>query len=547
MQMGTTRKSITGALDGSDIIIVGAGLAGLFTALKLAPHPVTIISATPLGIGTASSWAQGGIAAAVGESDTAEAHAEDTIRAGAGLVEPKMAESVAREAPDRIEDLLAFGVPFDRNLEGLLELSREAAHSKRRVVRVKGDMAGASIMNALVNAVSRQPSIKILDQYEARNLITQDSRVIGIRMAYTQKTDASELYDIGAGAVILAAGGIGQLYEVTTNPGLSRGDALAMAARAGAIMADSEFVQFHPTAINIGKDPAPLATEALRGDGATLVNGAGGHFMKQVHDDAELAPRDIVARAVHREITNGRGAFLDCRTAIGREFPEKFPGVYKICREAGLDPIHDLIPIAPAAHYHMGGILTDAIGRTSLDGLWACGEAASTGLHGANRLASNSLLEAVVFAARIAQDLQGRYLGTRHCNPDKSTAPRLKKQAAGDVEEEIVKTLRQTMSRHVGVVRNEEGLTAAIDILENIEHGPLITPKIENMLCAAKLIATAALEREESRGGHFRSDHPQPREEFRKRSFQTREHTDRLCAKVVARKAKTHLNLVHSS
>ena len=254
-------------------------------------------------------------------------------------------------------------------------------------------MAGAAIMNALITAVRATPSIRVLENYEARDLITRDNQVFGVRLFDRRESNPGILQTLLAKAVILATGGIGQLYAVTTNPAPARGDAIAMAARAGAIIADAEFIQFHPTALNIGKDPAPLATEALRGEGAILVNASGERFMTKIHDDAELAPRDIVSRAVHREITQARGAFLDCRHAIGRNFPEKFPSVYKICTKAGIDPAKDLIPIAPAAHYHMGGVLTDAVGRTSLDGLWACGEAASTGLHGANRLGDSTMMQ----------------------------------------------------------------------------------------------------------------------------------------------------------
>ena len=545
-------KSSTGTfvhrdIDSSEIIIIGAGLAGIFTALKLAPHPVTVISTTPLGVGSASSWAQGGIAAAVGEGDTPDAHANDTLDAGAGLVEPNITISVARDAPDRIEDLLSYGIPFDRDLEGLLDLSREAAHSQRRIVRVKGDMAGAAIMSALVNTVRTTPSIRVIENCEARDLITHNDQIAGIRLHDRRSADPGKLHDFPAKAVILATGGVGQLFAVTTNPGHTRGDAIAMAARAGAIIADAEFIQFHPTAINIGKDPAPLATEALRGEGAILVNSSGERFMKKIHDDAELAPRDIVARAVHREITQARGAFLDSRNAIGSKFPEKFPGVYKICAEAGIDPTSDLIPIAPAAHYHMGGVLTDALGRTSLDGLWACGEAASTGLHGANRLASNSLLEAVVFAARIARDLKGRSFSPHQIKTQRDKTPPIRTTADAEKEADIIRTIRQTMFQNVGVVRCDDGLVSALNTLNTIDQGKFTTPTIENMLCTAKLITSAALERQESRGAHFRSDHTQTKEEFKKRSYQTKKYADELCESVVNRKRRAHLNLVHST
>ena len=539
----------------SDIVIIGAGLAGLFTALKLAPRSVTVVSARPLGRGAASTWAQGGIAAAIGEGDSPQAHAADTIRAGAGLVEPAIAQSVAQEASDRINDLLHYGVPFDRALEGALALSREAAHSKNRIVRVKGDMAGQAIMSALIEAVRITPSIQVLENCEARNILTENGCVTGVQLADLSDNKTAKTFNLPASALVLAAGGVGQLYEVTTNPGTARGDAVAMAARAGAIIADAEFVQFHPTAINIGKDPAPLATEALRGEGATLLNANGERFMKKIHDDAELAPRDIVARAVHREIAQGRGAYLDCRTAIGQNFSEKFPTVFNICQTANIDPTRDLIPVAPAAHYHMGGVLTDAIGRTSLNGLWACGEAASTGLHGANRLASNSLLEAVVFAARIAEDLGGLIFSNPHTIEINESSNTATQQDTNTDEPKIINSIRHLMTKHVGVIRTGKGLTEALDSFNKYDLQPNKSAKLENMLCAAKLLTTAALAREESRGGHFRADHPQSKTAFKKRSFltlkdvqmQTEAIAENHSANNSANQRASHLSLVKSS
>jgi L-aspartate oxidase len=480
-----------------DVIIVGGGLAGLFCALKMAPRPVTVLTAAPLGEGASSAWAQGGVAAAVAEGDTPEAHARDTIIAGAGLVDEAVARDVVREAPERIDDLLSYGVPFDKDLEGRLAVSREAAHSARRIVRVKGDAAGRAIMTALVAAVRQAPHIRLLEGVVAQDLLTKDGAVIGLR-AQT----GGKLLTLPARAVVLATGGIGALYAVTTNPAEANGAGLAMAARAGATIADPEFVQFHPTAIDIGRDPAPLATEALRGDGATLINGKGERFMPRIHPDAELAPRDVVARGVFAEIAAGRGAFLDAREAIGAAFAEKFPTVHAACIAAGIDPARKPIPVAPAAHYHMGGVATDLTGRTSLKGLWAAGEVAATGLHGANRLASNSLLEAVVFAARVAGDIKATF-------PDAQTNIAQEEPLSRPYEDaHRLRELRALMSAHVGVIREAAGLAAALADILRIEH-ETPSPALQNMATAALLITAAAYQRRESRGGHFRSDCPQ--------------------------------------
>jgi L-aspartate oxidase len=483
------------------LVIVGGGLAGLFCALKLAPRPVTVISAAPLGQGASTAWAQGGIAAAVAEGDSAEAHAADTIAAGAGLVDEAIALGLAREAGERIRDLLHYGVPFDRDLEGKLAVSREAAHSARRIVHVRGDMAGRAIMSALIEAVRATPSIRVVEGYVAEALLTEDGAVTGLQLRKAGDVTAKPL-TIAARAVVLATGGIGHLYAVTTNPAEASGLGLAIAARAGAVIADPEFVQFHPTAIMVGRDPAPLATEALRGEGATLVNERGERFMLARHPLAELAPRDIVARGVFAEIAAGHGAFLDATTALGTHFAEKFPTVHASCMAAGIDPAKRPIPVAPAAHYHMGGVAVDAHGRTSLKGLWAGGEVSCTGAHGANRLASNSLLEAVVYAARIAEDIDGSAIAASTRAPTPLVTPR---NCAMPARSET--NLRKMMTSHVGVIRDGDRLAEAVRSFAAIERdtGNIA---LRNMATTALLVAASAWARRESRGAHYRIDTP---------------------------------------
>ena len=480
--------SLRGLPDDGRPIIVGAGLAGLLTALCLAPRPVLVLAGAPLGHGAASSWSQGGLAAAVGPDDSPALHLQDTIDAGDGLCAPAMAARVVAEGAAVVARLIALGVVFDREPSGALRLGLEAAHGRRRIVHA-ADATGAAIMQALINAVRRSASVLGVEGVQARRLNVSDNGVHGV----TAIRDGHAVALRGR-RVVLATGGIGGLFAHSTNPRDAIGLGLAMAARAGAELADMEFVQFHPTALDIGADPMPLVSEAVRGEGAILMDETGTRFMAGF-GRAELEPRDIVARAVWRHIQLGHRAFVDARPALGQRFAERFPAITAACRRADIDPAAEPIPIRPAAHFHMGGVATDATGRSSVDGLWAAGEVACTGLHGANRLASNSLLEAAAMAGWVAQDVAGHSAAKA---PGRLAAP----QALAAPDATLV---RPILSAAAGVLRNGDALVKAASCLSAlIRHdGAASDPAL-----VAWEIVTAAQRRTESRGSHFRTDHP---------------------------------------
>jgi len=471
-------------------IIVGGGLAGLATALALAPRPVILLAKAPLTEAAASAWAQGGIAAALGSDDRPHLHAADTVAAGDGLVDAETAARITAAAADAIAVLERWGVAFDRDASGRLMLGLEAAHGRRRIVHVAGDGTGAAIMRALAAAVRATPSITLIERLEARRLLVDDRGIAGVLAA-----GPAGACLLPSRQVVLATGGLGGLFDHTTNPSGAIGHGLALAARAGAALADMEFVQFHPTALDIGRDPMPLVSEAVRGEGAVLVDETGTRFMAG-KGRGELEPRDVVARAVAAHMAAGHRVFLDARAALGGRFAERFPGIAARCREAGLDPDRQPIPVRPAAHYHMGGIMVDAQGRSAVEGLWACGEVASTGLHGANRLASNSLLEAVVMGKAVAADL----IGTEQAALPPSRPVVL--PPAPDAG-----SLRGLASEVLGVVRDRAGLERAVAALEPLAFrgGAAADPAL-----VALAMVTAALAREESRGGHWRSDFSRP-------------------------------------
>jgi len=483
-------------------LILGAGLAGLFAALKMAPRPVTLLSPTPMGSGGSSAWAQAGIAAAIGAGDSPGTHAADTIAVGAGLVDRPLAAGVAEEAAARLQDLAGYGVRFDRDKDGNLLLAREAGHSAARIAGTGFDGAGREIMRALVGAARRTGSIRVIEGASAVGLTLADGHVTGAR---TRFRDGS-IRQLSAPETVLAAGGPCGLYRVCTSPPGQRGQAMAMAAAAGAMIADAEFVQFHPTGIDLGQDPTPLASESLRGAGAVLVDDRGDRFLPSEHPDAELAPRDVVARAIFRQRKQGRKTYLDARSVFAAR-RDAFPNVAETCRLAGFDPAEAPIPVAPSAHFHIGGVRTDERGRTSLDRLFACGEIAATGLHGGNRLGSNSLLEACVFAGRIADDLADAPATPprRRCQlPDLASE-------AGPGEDRLaaarIGKLRDLMDLHVGVERDGDGLAEALRGIARLRRGG-ISPHFAALSDAATLIAAAALLRRESRGAHFRRDFP---------------------------------------
>lgn len=503
----------------TDVIIIGAGVAGLSAALALAPaagRRVTLLTKAALGQGGSSPWAQGGIAAAVGADDAPSLHTEDTLVAGAGLAVREVVDVLTHEGPAAIDRLVALGARFDRAADGSLALGREAAHQRRRILHACGDSTGAEVMRALTAALQSVPSITVHERCFVTDLARapQSGRVVG---ATARLADGSPCL-FRAPAVILASGGSGQLYRHTTNPPEATADGLAMALRAGARVIDLEFVQFHPTALVTGRDPMPLLTEALRGEGAQLLSldemGRSSRFMVSLHADAELAPRDIVARGIWAELAAGRAVYLDARQAVGEAFAERFPTVWRLCQESGLDPRREPLPVAPAAHYHMGGVAVDVRGRSSLEGLWACGEVAATGVHGANRLASNSLLEGLVFGVRVAQDVaQCATAPTALAQQSPMPAAAITRRTSvidPALEARLRERLREVMWRQVGLVRDADGLEQATRDLEALANAaPADAGELHNLTVAALAVTRAAALRRESRGGHYRSDHPQ--------------------------------------
>ena len=499
------------AIQNNKIVIIGAGLAGLFTALKLAPLNVILITSKKLGSGTSSQWAQAGIAAAVGKFDSVTSHLNDTVQVGGGIVDEKIAELVIRNGPERVNDLISLGVPFDVDENKNLILRKEAAHEHNRIVSVRGDMTGKKIMEVLTKLVENSSHIEVFEGQNAVELHQENNAVFGVTIQNMSK----QTY-IDSNCIMLATGGIGQLYKVTTNSKEALGDGVGMAARCGAKLSDMEFVQFHPTAFDIGIDPAPLATEALRGEGAKIINSKYENFMRDAHPEAELAPRDIVARAIFSEQKKGGQVYLDCRGDLGVRMIHDFPTVYELCKKNDINPENDPIPISPAAHYHMGGIGVDEYGRTNIEGLYACGENACSGIHGANRLASNSLLEAIAFADIISKDIKDQI--NRYESKKKN--PKIVKVKPLDQQDLL--RLRETMTKYVGVERDQVGLERAFDIVHNIYLKYQEQGYDNNSLITSLLIIKSAINRTEQRGSHYRTDHPYQDNKLNSRSSITK-------------------------
>lgn len=503
--------------DTAPYLVIGSGIAGLYTALGLSKtRPVILITKSDLSESN-TFYAQGGIAAALGSHDSPELHYQDTMMAGAGLCDSKAVLTLVHEGPARVKHLIELGVPFDRTPQNEIAFTREAAHSRRRILHADGDATGRAISRSLISKV-KAANIRIYENHYALALVGHHGKCCGVITI-----NNGRYHFFLAAAVILCTGGLGRIYGKTTNPEVATGDGMALAYRAGAVLRDLEFVQFHPTALYLPPAPTFLISESVRGEGAVLLNKDGVRFMPDYHQLAELAPRDIVARAIFTEIekTGGECVYLDLSKIDPATIKARFPNIYHTCLSYGLDITEKPIPVAPAAHYIMGGIATDLLGGTNIPGLYVAGEAAATGVHGANRLASNSLLEGLVFGGRIADHL--RELPGDIPNPKSSFEifyPKLYTDY-DSYESDLVK-LHRLADHYLGIVRDQKGLTMALELLKletrpdrNFELKPEYF-ELQNMHLLAGLIAKAALARTESRGGHYRSDYPKPRAEWRK-------------------------------
>ena len=493
-----------------DVVIVGGGVAGLTVALNLAPRKVCVITKSSLGVNTSSSWSQAGIAASIDKDDSNQQHLDDTLKTAKGLADETVVKKIVSESSNVIKDLESIGVQFDKNPDGSFNLGLEGAHSHKRIVGSKGDSSGIEIMRGLINEVKQSEHITILENVSIDSIMHEDNTIYGVIGRFTNQNIPNNHVVIQSSHIVLATGGLGGIFANTTNPRSSYGEGIALAAQVGAKLSDMEFVQFHPTGLDFGLDPTPLATEAIRGAGAHLVNQNNERFMLGVHPEVELAPRDIIAQNIFQQLDRGNSVFLDCRNNIGGNFELQFPQVHSYCVKAEIDPAKDLMPIIPVAHYHIGGVKTDLTGRTSVAGLWCCGEVAATGVHGANRLASNSLLEALVFGKIVAQEINKEPFKQQSDIVSSSFIKTYKEKTRSKIRaKKFIWQLRSTMMRNLGIVRNQtsilKGLTEIIRI-ERESRG--LSAKLNDMILVSKFIIVGAMKRVESRGCHLRYDYP---------------------------------------
>ncbi len=502
----------------TDFIVIGSGVAGLRASIELAASGGRVAVLTKDKASESNTeYAQGGVAVVLSDDDNPELHEGDTLVAGAGLCDEQAVETLVTEGTKYIKQLIEWGGEFDRE-GGKLVFTQEAAHSRRRIIHAHGDSTGAEFVRSLIARAGQEKTINLTPFANTESLIVRDGRCVGVRFLDPVLRQPREIY---AKAVIMCTGGAGQLYQHTTNPPVATGDGMAMAYFAGAEMADMEFIQFHPTALNLEKAPRFLLSEAMRGEGGILKNKYGERFMPRYDERAELAPRDIVARSIVAEMrrTGTRTVYLDM-TALDKDFlKHRFPKIYETCKFYGLDIAKDMLPVSPASHYCMGGIRTDLWGRSTLPGLYAAGEVTCTGVHGANRLASNSLLEGLVFGARAgaaaAEDNAKFQISNLKSVNERSTNPTLE----SGISTAVKKRIKRVMWERVGILRDKESLKRAIKEFDQIAAGNLSTSS-RNFVTLARLVATSALWREESRGGHFRNDFPDQDAKFKIHSIQ---------------------------
>lgn len=511
----------------ADVVVVGSGVAGLTTALRVRAFGFSVLLVTKATVDEGSTrWAQGGIAAALADDDSPAEHMQDTLEAGVGLCNERAVEILVSEGPDAVRELISWGARFDTDPTGSIALTREGGHHRNRIAHAGGDATGAEVSRALVAAVSADPGIEVVENALVLDLITgEDGRTAGVTLHVIGPGQRDGVGAALAPSVVLATGGFGQVFGQTTNPYVATGDGVALALRAGAAVADLEFVQFHPTVLWLGplaQGQQPLVSEAVRGEGAVLLDDDGQRFMVGEHPMSDLAPRDVVAKAIMRRMRDSGAAhvWLDGRGLGADTWVQRFPTILQSCRLRGIDPVSDLIPVSPAQHYASGGVLTDLDGRSTIPGLYACGEVACSGVHGANRLASNSLLEGLVFARRIAEAIKDDREG--RAAPELSEKP----ATSGVIANGERRSLQQAMDLHAGVLRSSDSLDrAAVSLDASFEHseGTPCTEDWEatNLATVARVLVEHARRREETRGSHWREDFSDARDRWRVRLVTT--------------------------